>query len=265
MYMRPLLVLACAGGLALGQTPVAEIDIGGGNGAAGNWIDSGIDLRAGDMVIISASGSLTLTQGKQTKKLTPAGASRGFRDLLKAYPLNEAGAGALIARFGSSDTAQPFLIGERKELKAIRSGRLFLSMNLTSRDTVEGSFHARIEITERGPENVAPISDDRLPRVTSEMMERIPRRVEDAQGNAGDNTNFLVIGDEQDVIAAFMAAGWVKVDRGKPDAVIHGLLSVLTKQAYVELPMTELILFARVQHSLLPPPNPIPLFPPRHH
>src|SRR5260370_2943581 len=240
--MRPFLLLVCGCVLALGQTPVAEIDI-----APGNWIDTGIDLRAGDMVIISADGTLTVTQGKQTKKLTPAGASRGFRDLLKAYPLNEAGAGALIARFGSSDTAHPFLIGGRKELKAIRSGRLFLSLNLTSRDTVEGSFHARIEITERGPENVAPISDDRLPRVTSEMMERIPRRVEDAQGNAGDNTNFVVIGDEKDVIAAFMAAGWVKVDRGKPDAVIHGLLSVLTKQAYVELPMSELMLFGRVQ------------------
>src|SRR5216684_664227 len=104
--MRPLVLFLCASAMALGQPPVADIDI-----APGSWVDTGVDLRAGDMVIISADGSLTLTQGKQTKKLTPAGASRGFRDLLKAYPLNEAGAGALIARFGSSDTAQPFLIG----------------------------------------------------------------------------------------------------------------------------------------------------------
>jgi hypothetical protein len=97
------------------------------------------------------------------------------------------------------------------------------------------------------------------------MMERIPRRVEDAQGNAGDNTNFLVIGDEKDVIAAFMAAGWVKVDRGKPDAVIHGLLSVLTKQAYVELPMSELMLFGRVQDYGLAHAEPIAVVAQRHH
>ena len=47
----------------------------------------------------------------------------------------------------------------------------------------------------------------------------------------GDNTNFVVVGDEKQVIAAFEAAGWVKVDRAKEDAIVHGLLSVLNKEA----------------------------------
>src|SRR5438046_1767422 len=106
--MRMLCLIAClCAATVAAQTPAVEVDV-----APGAWKDSGVDLRAGDTVVISAEGSLTFTQGKETKKLTPAGATRGFRDLLKAYPVNQAGAGALIARIGSRDTAQAFLVGE---------------------------------------------------------------------------------------------------------------------------------------------------------
>ena len=102
-------------------------------------------------------------------------------------------------------------------------------------------------------------------KVTVEIVDRIPRRVVDAQGNAGDNTNFVVVGDEKKVLAAFEAAGWVKVDRGKEDAIIHGLLTVLNKQAYVELPMSELTLFGRVQDYGLAHAEPIAVVMQRHH
>ena len=102
-------------------------------------------------------------------------------------------------------------------------------------------------------------------KVTIEIVDRIPRRVVDAQGNAGDNTNFVVVGDEKKVIAAFEAAGWVQVDRAKEDAIVHGLLSVLNKQAYVELPMSELTLFGRVQDYGLAHAEPIAVVMQRHH
>jgi hypothetical protein len=138
-------------------------------------------------------------------------------------------------------------------------------VNFTERDSAEGSFRARIEITERGAETPASIPDYKLPRVTSEMVERIPRRIQDEQGTLGDNTNFLVIGEEKDVLATFLAAGWVKVDRAKSDAVVRGLLSVLTKQAYLELPMSELMLFGRVQDYGLAHAEPISVVTQRHH
>ena len=259
MRLAWMAVCLCAA-TAAAQTSAVEVEV-----APGAWKDSGVDLRAGDTVVITAEGSLTFTQGKESKKLTPAGATRGFRDLLKAYPVNQAGAGALIGRIGSRDTSQPFLVGERKEIKTLRGGRLFLSLNFTERDNAEGSFRARIEITERGAETPESIPEYKLPRVTSEMVERIPRRVQDEQGTLGDNTNFLVIGEEKDVIAAFLAAGWVKVDRAKSDAVIRGLLSVLTKQAYLELPMSELMLFGRVQDYGLAHAEPISVVAQRHH
>ena len=56
-------------------------------------MDTGIDLRVDDVAVITAAGSLTLAQGRTAG---PAGLTRGFRDLIKAYPVNEAGLGALI-------------------------------------------------------------------------------------------------------------------------------------------------------------------------
>ena len=55
----------------------------------------------------------------------------------------------------------------------------------------------------------------KLPVVTQSMIDRIPRRVSDEQGNPGDNTNFVIVGNEEKVLAMFEAGGWVKVDRDK--------------------------------------------------
>jgi len=89
--------------------------------------------------------------------------------------------------------------------------------------------------------------------------------VVDAQGNAGDNTNFVIVGEEKKVLAAFAAAGWVQVDRDKNDAILHGIMTVLNRQAYVELPMSELTLFGRVQDYGLAHAEPIAVVAERHH
>src|SRR5258706_15369693 len=112
--MRQALWLMCI--VAFAQTPAKELDVSAS--ADSPWTDTGVALRTGDSLVIAAEGSLTLAQNKT---VTPDGAARGFRDLLKSFPVNEAGQGALIGRIGSSDTAQPFLVGARKEWKAPRS------------------------------------------------------------------------------------------------------------------------------------------------
>jgi hypothetical protein len=246
-------VFCCA---AFGQ----EVDVSG----TGTWVDTNIDLRAGDSLTITATGNLKLAQNRS---VTAVGATRGYRDLLKSYPVNEAGQGALIGRIGSSDSAVPFLIGDNKQWKSPRAGRLFLGINKSGEDAPDGSFHVKIEFvsraSERGPEPSA--TSLTLPAITQEQIDRIPRRVVDAQGNAGDNTNFVVIGSEQKVIETFQAAGWVTVDRDKGDAILHGILTILNKQAYVELPMSELMLFGRVQDYGLAHAEPIAVVAQRHH
>src|SRR5438270_233712 len=78
----------------LAQLPApAEFDVSGASG----WLDTSIDLRAGDAVMFTASGTLKLPQGKSAG---PAGASRGFTDVLRNYPAKDAGMGALIGRVG---------------------------------------------------------------------------------------------------------------------------------------------------------------------
>ena len=229
---------------------------------AGDWVDTGIDLRSQDVVVITASGSLTLAQGRTTG---PAGLARGFRDLLKAYPVNDAGLGALIGRIGSSDVAVPFLVGEAKRLEVPRAGRLFLSINKSGNDSVDGTFHAIIEFQSRGSDKPASIESLKLPVVTKDMIDRSPRRVMDAEGNPGDNTNFVVSGSEQKVLAAFQAAGWVKVDRTRQSALEQGLIATLSKQAYLQLPMSELMLFGRAQDYGLAHAEPISVVAQRHH
>src|SRR5262244_3356405 len=102
-----LTLCASAYGQTTANLPSAkELDV-----TSRDWADTGIDLRAGDAIIISATGELKLPQNKTTG---PGGASRGFRDLIKAYPVNQAGLGALIARIGSSDASVPFLVGANR-------------------------------------------------------------------------------------------------------------------------------------------------------
>src|SRR5215469_12979327 len=206
--MRRLALLIFCSALGFAQTKQVDVKVG-------DWVDTGIDLRVDDVAVVSASGTLTLAQGRTAG---PAGLARGFRDLIKAYPVNEAGLGALIGRIGSSDAAIPFLVGEAKRLQASRAGRLFLSINKSENDAAEGTFHVTLEFQSRGPEKAVSIDESKLPRVTREMIDRIPRRVTDEAGNPGDNTNFVIPGSEERVLATFQAAGWVKVDRNKQAA-----------------------------------------------
>ena len=257
--MRWCALLLCLPVLAQTTHELAkELDVA----ASEQWIDTGIDLRAGDSLQFTITGSLDLGAGKSAG---PQGAQRGFRDLIKSYPVNEAGLGALIGRVGSNDAAAPFLIGSSRQAQIQRAGRLFLSINKTASDSVSGSFHVKVAFASRGAEASTAPANYKLAEVTTEMIDRIPRRVTDAQGNAGDNTNFVVVGSEEKVIQTFEAAGWVKVDREKKDAVLHTILSTFTKEAYVELPMSELTLFGRVQDYGLAHAVPIQVVAQRHH
>jgi len=259
MWWRISLLCSIAAALTLiAQIPATQIDIPSDQ----DWTDTGVDVRAGDSVAITVTGTLTLAQGRTT---AAGGLQRGFRDLIKSYPVNDAGLGALIGRIGSSDAATPFLVGASKLLQVPRLGRLFLGINKTSNDSVSGSYHASIVFVTRGPETPKAPADLHLPEVTLRTIDAIPRRVVDAQGDPGDNTNFVVVGREQKVISTFEAAGWVKVDRDRKGALITGLLATLEKEAYLTLPMSELMLFGRAQDYGLAHAEPLSVAAQRHH
>ncbi len=225
-----------------------------------SWVDTKIDLGAQDEVKFTATGELTLAN---RIKVNPSGAKRGFRDMVRTYPVNDAGQGALIGKLGDSNAAVPFLIGPELTWKSPRAGRLFVGINKAGNDAPKGTFKVKIEITKRAPEKSQ--TDYKLPAVTAAIVDGYPRRIEDAQGNPGDNTNFLIVGTEKQVQDALKAAGWVEVDRSHGDAVTAAIGAVLSKKAYVTLPMSELTLFGRAQDHGYAQADPIQVIAERHH
>ncbi len=139
-------------------------------GGTSDWLDTNLDLRAGDQLTFTATGSMTTGPGKTA---TPQGASRGFRDLIKAYPVNEAGQAALIGRIGSSDAAIPFLIGASKTFKSPRQGRLFLNVNKSTNDAPDGTYNVTVEFTTRGADPTTPTTYT-LPEITQRMIDLHP-------------------------------------------------------------------------------------------
>src|SRR5215470_9514139 len=101
------------------------------------WVDTGIDVQAGEHVVVTATGKLRYGDAKEDNG--PDGLARGFRDLLRVLPFNDAGRGALIGRIGDQDAAQPFLVGAHKDMAAPIAGRFALGINQTSDDTGTGT------------------------------------------------------------------------------------------------------------------------------
>jgi hypothetical protein len=211
------------------------------------WIDTGIDIQAGERVVITAAGKLRFADQKTDNG--PEGLARGFKDLIRILPYNEAGRGALIGRIGDKDIAQPFLIGAKRDAVAVVDGRLSVGINQTTSDAGDGTYKARIEVYAAEADAVRVVTKQvtSLPGVDNTLFSKIPRRIADKAGNPGDMVNFLVLGSEEAMQRAFTTAGWVKVDADAKDSVLHGLLESLSKESYLTMPMSQLYLFSRPQ------------------
>jgi hypothetical protein len=212
-----------------------------------SWADTGIDVQAGERVLITATGTLRYADAKNDNG--PEGLPRGFKDLLRVLPFNDAGRGALIGRIGDADTAQPFLIGARRDLTAPISGRLSVAIDQATDDVGSGNYAVRIEVysPEGGSARVVAKQVSSLPGINNKLFSKIPRRVGDKEGNPGDMVNFLVLGSEEAMQKVFTSAGWVKVDADVKGTVLHGLLESISKESYLTMPMSQLYLFGRPQ------------------
>ncbi len=210
------------------------------------WIDTGIDVRAGERLVFTVTGSAHYADAKQDAG--PAGLPRGFKDLLRILPFNDAGRGAVIGRIGDKDTAQPFLIGPKKEVTSPVDGRLSVGINQTADDTGTGTYTVRIEVYEAAAgAHVVASQVPSIAGVDNALFAKIPRRVSDKADDPGDMVNFLIIGSQDEMEKVFTTAGWVKVDADVRGAVLEGLLKSLSKESYLTMPMSQLYLFGRPQ------------------
>jgi len=230
-----------------------DVDVPGSK----QWIDTGIDLRGGAKVRFTASGQITYPSdqsyaGKLRTSGTfgPAGLPRNFADLVHQYAVTDAGHGALIGRIGSADYAQAFLIGEGKEYDVPVAGRLYVGLNESETDAAaaQGSFQVTIEILQQGSATAAGgPAETPIPGITTDLLNKIPRRVSDPNRRPGDMVNVLIVGTEDQVVKTFTTAGWVKVDKSVEGSILNAALETFEKKDYLTMPMSILYLFDRPQ------------------
>jgi hypothetical protein len=231
------------------------------------WTDTGIDVHAGDHIVVSAKGTMRYADAKEDNG--PDGLSRGFKDLLRILPFNSTGRGSLIGRVGDPDVAQPFLIGASRDSVTPVAGRLSLGINQSKNETADGSYSVHVDVYAADPSSSATItvakSVTALPGIDNSLFAKIPRRVADKDGNPGDMVNFLILGSEAAMQRVFSSAGWVKVDVDVKDSVLHGLIVSLSKESYLTMPMSQLYLFERPQDYGWAHAEPISVVASRHH
>src|SRR6202051_759486 len=227
--------------------------------ATKEWVDTNVDVRGGAKLRFTATGEITYPadqsySGKTRTSGTfgPDGLPRGFADLIHQYAVRDAGHGALVARIGSGAYAQAFLVGASKEYSVPVAGRLFLGINQSTSEasTAQGSFHAKIEVLDEGlssASNAGGPVETRVSDITPDMLSKIPRRISDPAGKPGDMVNVLIVGAQDQMLQAFTAAGWVKVDAKVENTALNAVIDSLEKKDYLTMPMSTLFLFGRAQ------------------
>ncbi|HZH90155.1 MAG TPA: hypothetical protein VEX70_05965 [Pyrinomonadaceae bacterium] len=109
--------------------------------------DSGVELRAGEQVTISASGMVIA--GRRIGEVGPQGGrATGFGSIIGTRPVPTAGPGALIGfiRTSNGQISQPFLIGNQLTFNAQVDGRLILAINDDDYSDNGGNFAVRIRV-----------------------------------------------------------------------------------------------------------------------
>ena len=102
-----------------------------------DWIDSGIDLRNGERVQVTASGVILAGRSR----ITPD----GLRTTDPTSPLPTAAEGKLIGAIGNDPNAPILELGLSHEFVADKDGRLFLTSNRGSYADARGSFTVQVK------------------------------------------------------------------------------------------------------------------------
>src|SRR5271166_3761705 len=227
------------------------------------WIDTKLDVTAGDKLHITATG--TVTMGKDTG-ITPAGAQRGWVDTLRRLMVPSAGRGALVGRIGDSDAATPFVVGADGTVTVPVAGRLYLGINQDATQSPNGKYEVHIARTP-GTAVAAGKSNYDFKPLFAELDAKIPYRVTDKPegGNPGDLINFAIVGSQEQVTKAFKDAGWLQADKTNKDAVVSALMATLQKNSYMTVPMSILYLFGRPQDFGYERTDPVLVAAQRHH
>jgi hypothetical protein len=104
------------------------------------WTDSGLTVRAGDMLMFDARGTVRLGPTENEVAGVDGTLSRR-RD--NGSPMPNQPEGALIARIGNS---APFFVGDLNSMRAPASGRLYLGVNDGDLGNNSGDFQVVVQV-----------------------------------------------------------------------------------------------------------------------
>ncbi len=104
------------------------------------WVDTGVDVEAGDMIEIGAAGKVYWKKNS-AESCGPDGVpGKGFWK-----PISSANTGALIGKIGTG-SSDYFVIGSSFRGRATEGGRLFLGINDDNNFDNRGEFKVRIHV-----------------------------------------------------------------------------------------------------------------------
>jgi LssY C-terminus len=241
-----ILMLAVAASLSAAENTSTANSLNVSVDGSKRWVDSGIDVTAGDKLHITATGTVDFSD---KKGVTPAGAPREWKDTLRDLTVPSAGRGSLVGQVGNDRAATPFAIGADGTVTIVVSGRLYLGVNQDSYYSATGKYDVHIDRTPASKSAATPANYNFQP-LYKLLNAKLPYRVTDQAapgGNEGDLVNFVLVGSEKQVTDAFKAAGWVLPDKNNQQAVVSAIIATLNKEAYVTVPMSTLYLFGRGQ------------------
>ena len=104
------------------------------------WTDTGINVRAGDVIRFDPTGTIMWGPGRQDG---PAGENDSPYNRNRPLP-NQAG-GALIGRIGTGSGDMFYVGGDRGTFRARTSGRLYLGVNDDHLQDNSGAFRVMVE------------------------------------------------------------------------------------------------------------------------
>jgi hypothetical protein len=133
----------------------------------------------------------------------------------------------------------------------------------TSSATASGASAATAATTTVVP--ALKLSSSALDAQLRQLIDSLPRRVNDQFQHQGDMVNFVIVGSLQKVQDALTAADWHVADKDVKESVVKAAIETYEKKAYLTMPMSLLYLFGRVQDYGYEQAEPYAVVASRHH
>jgi hypothetical protein len=153
---------------AAGTASTAVVTVGSGR----VWTPTGVQVRAGDKVVIRASGRMRFG-APPINRLTPTGVRRGPTCATiggarsDGWPAADLNCWSLIARVGAG---RPFAVGDARSLRISTAGELQLGINDNHLEDNAGSWSASVTVAPAAPIAPVPTSTPRAARKSSILV-----------------------------------------------------------------------------------------------